>query len=117
MTRSAKKSEPGGETAFQGFPSSGRATAIPNVFFTDVLPRLARVAERTEGGRAAEGTEGAVARWAVAEHAFMQERAATLPQQVRLQDLRTSSVADWEAATRLREQYLSDLRRYREGLR
>ena len=41
MTRSAKKSEPGGETAFQGFPSSGKATAIPNVFFTDVLPRLA----------------------------------------------------------------------------
>lgn len=41
MTRSAKKSEPGGETAFQGFPSSGKATVIPNVFFTDVLPRLA----------------------------------------------------------------------------
>lgn len=41
MTRSARTPEPGGETAFHGFPSSGRATAIPNVFFTDVLPRLA----------------------------------------------------------------------------
>ena len=26
---------------FAGFPSSGRATAIPSVFFSDVLPRLA----------------------------------------------------------------------------
>ena len=41
MTRTTKKSERGGETAFQGFPSSGKATAIPNVFFADVLPRLA----------------------------------------------------------------------------
>jgi DnaD/phage-associated family protein len=41
VARSAKTPEPGGEPAFHGFPSSGRATAIPNVFFTDVLPHLA----------------------------------------------------------------------------
>jgi DnaD/phage-associated family protein len=40
MTRAAK-----GNDGFQGFPGIGKATAIPNLFFTAVLPRLSRPGE------------------------------------------------------------------------
>jgi hypothetical protein len=83
----------------------------------DVLPRLQSVADRTRDRRTAEGPAGAIARWSAAELAFMQELAATLPQQVVLQEARTTSLKAWDESVALREKYLADLRAYRESLR
>jgi DNA replication protein len=41
MEAGSGKREAGGERTFTGFPARAEATAIPNVFFADVLPRLA----------------------------------------------------------------------------
>ena len=42
---------------FAGFPARAQATAIPNVFFTDVLPRLA--GDAVARGRGAVRVQGA----------------------------------------------------------
>lgn len=83
----------------------------------EVLPRLQKVAERSQGNLAAEGVPGAVARWAAAELAFFQELAATLPLQVTVQKNALASQKEWEGAEEVRGKYISGLRAYRDSLR
>lgn len=83
----------------------------------EVLPRLARIVERTRASTAAEGLDGAIARWAQAEHAFFDRLASTLPKQEALQRSALASSDAWEKAGELREKYLKSLATYTESLR
>jgi hypothetical protein len=93
------------------------ADAVEKVLRGELLPRLARVAERTKGDRAAEGGNGIIARWAAAELAFYQELAAGIPQQDLLQKAGSASGEHWKKSVEVREKYLTGLRAYRESLR
>ncbi len=83
----------------------------------EILPRLARIAERTSASVRAEGLEGATARWARAEYDFYDRLLGSLARQESLQKNMVASRASWERSRELREKYLSSLKAYRESLR